>query len=415
MLSKQLLDDLVNLKNFIIIPGKDRVESILASLDNPQNAYKIIHITGTNGKGSTAAFLESGLFHSGFKVGKFTSPHLYAINENIVFNLMPISDVALECIYWQIKEKMQQLSIALTQFELLTVIMFEYFKQQQIQWLILEVGMGGLHDATNVVNSAYAIITNVSMEHCQWLGNSVGEIAREKAGIIKHGKTILGTNATEVIEEIHKFDQNYIDVISCYNPIVNLDGTSFTTQIQFQDHAVNKKYNLSLLGKFQGLNFLCAYYVFKDLGLSEESINYAATTTRWQGRLQLIAINPHIILDATHNLAGAQSIKQTLVELFDKNDIVIITSILKDKQVKEMLQEFANIASSIIFTSIKSNPRGMDCHDLYASGSSFFAQSYVCDDPNEALQLAQTLNKKIILVTGSTYLLALLNKEPSTT
>jgi dihydrofolate synthase/folylpolyglutamate synthase len=415
MLSESLIDDLVNPKNFKIIPGKDRVERILAALDNPHNTYKIIHITGTNGKGSTASFIETGLFHAGFKVGKFTSPHLLAINETIALNLQAICDFDLEKTYLQIKEKVQEFAIELTQFEMLTVIMFEYFKQKKIDWLILEVGMGGLHDATNVVNSNYAIITNVALEHCQWLGNSISEIAHHKAGIIKNGKTILGTNDSEVIHEVNKLDPNYIDVITHYKPIISLDGSSFTTQIQFQDNLVTKKYNLSLFGKFQGLNFLCAYFVFKDLSLNEDSINYAAISTKWPGRLQVIAKNPYVILDATHNLAGAENLKEALNGLFNKDNMVIITSILKDKKVKEMLQVFATMATSVIFTSIKNNLRGMTCKELSAIGSNFFTHTYECEEPKLALKLAQTLNKKVILITGSTYLLALINEKPSAT
>ena len=402
MLNTKLIDDLINLGNTKIIPGLERMHKILDILGNPQHKYQVIHITGTNGKGSTAAFLESALVRGGYKVGKFTSPHIRKINECITINHKEISNTELESCYFKIKELITVHNIELSPFEFLTSIMFEYFAIEAIDWLILEVGMGGLNDATNVVNSKYSIITNIELEHCMWLGNTISEIAVEKSGIIKSGLTIYADNKAEVVEIISNKTSNYINVLSQYKFSINLDLENFRTLLNVDDSL----YSLSLFGKFQAYNFLCAYTVLKDMEIADKHIKYAAENTLWPYRLMVLEKDPLVIVDATHNAAGAKSLHDSLLGIYDPNDVVVVTSILQDKNVKAMLKYFAKLATSVIYTSIDNNPRGMKASDMANIGIGMFSNELCIDRPRDAINKAKQMNKKVIIVTGSLYLLA---------
>ena len=402
MLSQQLIDDLINPGNTNIIPGLDRMQRILQLLDNPQHKYKVIHITGTNGKGSTAAFLESGLVHAGLNVGKFTSPYVHHINESVMLNFEHIPRDDLELVYHKIKDLLQTENFTLSPFEFLTTIMFEYFADKQIDWLILEVGMGGLTDSTNVVNSSYSIITNVELEHTRWLGSTIAEIAKQKAGIIKNGLTVIADNKPELIAQVSTQTDNYTNVLQKYKTKIVLDKINFKTVLQID---LAREYHLSLFGQFQAYNFLCAYEVLNHIGLNDEHIRYAAENTRWAGRLELISRNPDIILDATHNAAGADSLYHSLAGIYNPQDMLIITSVLRDKDIPAMLQIFAKLAKSVIYTSVDNNPRGMTASELLALSTGSFEYELCIDNPLKALQTALQMDKKAIVITGSLYLL----------
>ena len=409
MLNNQLINDLINPGNTNITPGLERMYKILNLLGNPQHKYQVIHITGTNGKGSTAAFLESGLVHSGYKVGKFTSPHVTKINECICINYNEISDIDLESCYFTIKELTTLHDINLSPFEFLVTIMFLYFGLKVIDWLVLEVGMGGANDATNVVNSKYSIVTNVELEHTKWLGNTVSEIATEKSGIIKSGLTIVADNNSEVIRIISNKTTNFINVLSQYKFSVELDIENFKTKLNLND----KLYILSMFGKFQAYNFLCAYAIFKDMGISEDHIQYSATSTFWPYRMMVVQTNPLVIMDATHNAPGAKCLYDSLVGVYHPNEVVIVTSILRDKDVLKMLKYFGKLATNVIYTSIDNNPRGMKSSEIAKIGSGIFSNELCIDNCMLALNKAKQIAPKLIIVTGSLYLLAKIDSVKS--
>lgn len=414
MLNQDVLNDLLNPGNTNIIPGLDRMQKILQFLGNPQDNYQTIHITGTNGKGSTATFIESGLIEAGYKVGKFTSPHILSICECIKLNNTQISEIELEESYYKIKKILVAHQLILSPFEFLTAIMFDFFSCKGINWLVLEVGMGGLNDSTNVVNSRYSIITNVELEHTKFLGNTINEIANEKSGIIKNGLTVIADNNHEVMEAVLSRTNKVINVLNEYDTKILLDTSSFKTILRIgvkPDSKYTTKidqeeiFEINLFGKFQAYNFLCAYTIFRDMGISHKHIKFAAEKTIWPGRVQKINEDPLIILDATHNASGAKNLYDTFKDLYDVDDIVIITSILQDKDIKTMLGFFSKITNSIIYTSIDTNPRGIKAEELAVYGSGNFKSEKCIDKPIKALEYAKGLDKKIILITGSLYLL----------
>lgn len=412
---KQVMDTLINQRNTEILLGLERIKQVLSLLGNPQNSYKVVHITGTNGKGSVAAFLECGLHKAGYKVGKFTSPHIKTLNETIRYNLNQIGDTDIEHWYFKVADILDKHQLKLTQFELLTTIMFAYFAQQQIDYLILEVGMGGENDATNVIDKPECVvITNIGLEHTKWFGNTLAAIAHEKSGIIKNNcPVIIADNGAELLTAVSKKSATIINVLAKYSLQVKLNFTNFTTELKFTDNDIKptkqQVYTLGLFGGFQARNFLCAYEVLKLLKINDEAISYSAQNTTHAGRLQVISTTPLIVADATHNQDGARVLYQTISQHYLPHDVVIVTSILRDKNIAAMLDYFSQIANTIVVTSLTSTDRGLLAEDLLKIATSSRANSHthLTSQANiaSALEYAKTLNKKLILITGSLYLL----------
>lgn len=290
---------------------------------------------------------------------------------------------------------------------MLTLLMFAHCMQQQIDYLVLETGLGGRDDSTNVVDSQYSIITNISREHTQFLGNSLAEIAEHKAGIIHHGLTVLGDDSPELINAVTQRTANYISIQERYNVLaVDLDSQTFTSKVQFYDTITHEKHEvvLGLFGRFQVDNFLCAYTVLQHIGVSWELIALAAHEVRWSGRLQKIQDNPLMIADASHNLDGVTKLAQNLVPWFPNAESVIICSILRDKDYSHMLSQYAQISQRIIFCTIPNQPRASNPHDLATMAEGKFNSVYVAESPADALAMAHTMHCPI-LISGSCYLL----------
>ncbi|MCE3268234.1 MAG: bifunctional folylpolyglutamate synthase/dihydrofolate synthase [Burkholderiales bacterium] len=413
MLANSIFEVLNNPGNVKVTPGIIRIQEVLTLLGNPQNKYKVIHITGSNGKGSTAAFIETGLYYAGYRVGKFSSPHIKTINECICLNQQSITDNDLEIHFLQVKQIVDKHNIILSPFELLTAIMFNYFANNNIDYLVLEVGMGGQDDATNVYpdtssNVLISIITNISLEHTAFLGKTLADISKAKAGIIKKGLTIVADNMPELIDAVENKTQNYINVLDYYNFTVHLDYDKFHTIVEINNPNTKDKeiYTLNLFGKFQAYNFLIAYHTLNYLKIPVQSIIYAAGNTHNPGRLEVKEHNPLLILDTSHNLAGIKTLIDTLEKRFDPDEVVIITSILADKDITNMLKELSTIASNVICTTIVNNSRCLPIDELTQIAHRYFKNIKAIAIPDEALKIARNMNKKLILVTGSIYLLS---------
>lgn len=412
MLNQEVYAILNNPGNAIVIPGLDRIQQVLLKLGDPQHQYKVIHITGSNGKGSTAEFIATGLIHTGYKVGKYTSPYIKVINETITLNHQQISSAELEEQFYIIKEILTQYNLTLSPFEYLTVIMFNYFATHKIDYLVLEVGMGGTDDATNVVDPIISIITNISLEHTKFLGNTLTDIARAKCGIIKCGTVIIADNKLELIKCVEAKTTAYTNILKKYKSDIKLDYDNFKTRLKFVKNSLEPNtsvqsnyYDLSLFGHFQANNFLCAYEVFKQLDINETSIKYAAENTKHRGRFEVIDTKPLVVLDASHNLAGAVELVYSLQGQYNPDDVMLVVAVLQDKDQDNMLREFAKISHHIICTSIPNNPRAMEAKELQVLAKRHIVDTAAISDPQEALSLAKSLDVSIIIVTGSIYLL----------
>lgn len=415
-MNQEVYRTLNNPGNAIVRTGLERVKQVLAKLGNPQNNYKIIHITGSNGKGSTAEFLSSGLIHAGYKVGKYTSPYIHMINESINLDHIDISDKNLEIQFYKVKQILVKYNLELSPFEYLTVIMFNYFAMCEIDYLVLEVGMGGLDDATNVVDSIFTIITNISLEHTNYLGTTLAEIAQAKCGIIKNGMVIIADNTAELTKFVKSKAKKHTNVLVKYRPQIVLDHTNFKTKITFIDMDSDRKlqaryYELSLFGDFQANNFLCAYEVFKQLDINDASIKYAAENTYNKGRFEVVGREPIVVYDASHNLAGVKGLVNSIIGKYNPDNLILVVAILKDKEIEAMLMELSKISHHIICTTILDNPRAISADELRVIAQKYFVDTIAINDANEALLLAKSLPVSFIIVTGSIYLLSTFDRR----
>lgn len=404
----ELLDELYSYSLFGIKLGLDNIQKICDELGNPEKKYKIIHITGTNGKGSTSTIIETVLLEAGYSVGKYTSPHILKFNERIRANGKDISDEEIALTYEKVKNAVKNIGITPTFFEVTTAMMFLYFAEKKVEYAVLEVGMGGRFDATNVADGDIAIITNVSLDHTEYLGKTIYDIAFEKAGIIKEKSfVVVGDSNKEFLKAVSEKKKNFVNTEEKYKDVrYNLNFKNFMTEIYINE----KKFNLSLFGDYQVKNFLCAYEALKHLGISDEIIEKAVSKVVWQCRFERFSQNPLTILEGAHNIDGILNLKKILTHEYKPDEIVMIVSILKDKKVKEMLEVCESFSDKIILTSLSDNPRGLSGEKLleYTDKSSVFS---VEDDIKKAYETAEKSNRRIIVVCGSFYTCERFKKE----
>ena len=404
----ELLDELYSYSLFGIKLGLDNIQKICDELGNPEKKYKIIHITGTNGKGSTSTIIETVLLEAGYSVGKYTSPHILKFNERIRANGKDISDEEIALTYEKVKSAIKNIGITPTFFEVTTAMMFLYFAEKKVQYAVLEVGMGGRFDATNAADGDIAVITNVSLDHTEYLGKTIYDIAFEKAGIIKEKSfVIVGDSDKEFLKAVSEKKKTFINTEEKYNDVkYNLNFKNFMTEIYISE----KKFNLSLFGDYQVKNFLCAYEALKHLGISDEIIEKAVSKVVWQCRFERFSQNPLTILEGAHNIDGILNLKKILTHEYKSDEIVMIVSILKDKKVKEMLEVCESFSDKIILTSLSDNPRGLSGEKLleYTDKSSIFS---VEDNIKKAYETAEKSNRRIIAVCGSFYTCERFKKE----
>lgn len=399
----KLLEELYSYSMFSIRLGLDNIKEICKHLGNPEKSYKVIHITGTNGKGSTSTTIEKVLIEAGYNVGKYTSPHILEFNERIAFNDEYISNEDVARYYEKVKKIVEEYKIPATFFEITTAMMFEYFRDMKADYVILEAGMGGRYDATNICDSIVTVITNVSLEHTEYLGDTIYKIAKEKAGIIKNSPyTIFADNQYHVEKAISEVTNSYVNVLKKYSDAsYKLNFDTFMTDIKIGE----KKYNYSLFGDYQFKNFLCAYEVLKYLKIDEEILKSAFSKVIWQCRFEVYSKNPLVIFDGAHNADGINELCKIINKNFRREDVTILVSILKDKDKKSMFERLNSISSNIVITSIPDNPRGCTAKELYDCVEMNKNEFEFEEDPIKAHNIAVGKNKKITVCCGSFYIL----------
>lgn len=400
---EKVLDELYSYNVFGIKLGLDNIKKICSLIGNPQNNYKVIHIAGTNGKGSTASMIESSLIDAGYSVGKYTSPHILKFNERISLNGVMISDEDV-CRYFQlVKSKLEEDSIQTTFFEITTAMMFLYFSDKNCDYVVLETGLGGRYDATNIVDPVLSIITNVSMDHINILGDNLQDIAREKAGIIKRGRPVFfADDKPELIQAVKEKTELYTNVLETFKPHSHfLDSENFNTVVNLDGDS----YRVSLYGDFQVNNFLAAYGALKYIGIENKFIKSGVAKVKWPGRFEIAARDPLLILDGAHNFDSARVLKENILHSYKKEDVAVICSLLEDKDINTVMSEIRGFSDSIILTSLKGVHRGLSGADLLSKISLEFDFEVVEDLP-QAFQRALSKNKKLVVVCGSFYLVS---------
>ena len=405
---EKLLDELYSYSMHGIKLGLENIKTLCKEMGEPQKDYKVIHVAGTNGKGSTSTTIETILLEAGYRVGKYTSPHILKFNERIRANGQDITDEDIVKYYQLVKDIVAKTGLRPTFFEMTTAMMFKYFSDLKLDYVVLETGMGGRFDATNVCEADICVITNVGLDHIEYLGDTIYKIAKEKAGIIKNcPKVIVADSNPEFLKAISEEKAEIINVLEKYKDArMKLDFKKFVTRIEIGEES----YDFSLFGDYQFKNFLTAYEVVTELGIDREIIKKACKKVVWQCRFERYFEKPLVILDGAHNEDGMRELCKIIEQGYRSDEVVIITSILKDKDVKHMLKLMRKISDNIIFTSLEDNPRG-------TTGEKILEQledkrgCLVENDMKKAYEIAKNLNKKIIVVCGSFYTLSKFKEE----
>lgn len=405
---EKLLDELYSYSMHGIKLGLENIKTLCKEMGEPQKDYKVIHVAGTNGKGSTSTTIETILLEAGYRVGKYTSPHILKFNERIRANRQDITDEDIVKYYQLVKDIVAKTGLRPTFFEMTTAMMFKYFSDLKLDYVVLETGMGGRFDATNVCEADICVITNVGLDHIEYLGDTIYKIAKEKAGIIKNcPKVIVADSNSEFLKAISEEKAEIINVLEKYKDArMKLDFKKFVTRIEIGEEG----YDFSLFGDYQFKNFLTAYEVVTELGIDREIIKKACKKVVWQCRFERYLEKPLVILDGAHNEDGMRELCKIIEQGYRSDEVVIITSILKDKDVKHMLKLMRKISDNIVFTSLEDNPRG-------TTGEKILEQleekrgCLVENDMKKAYEIAKNLNKKIIVVCGSFYTLSKFKEE----
>ena len=411
----------------------DRMRHLLDRVGNPQDRIPAVHVAGTKGKGSTAAMIAVGLRAAGYVVGLFTSPHLERFEERIRVNGECIEPEVLVTLVRRLANVVSEIDEEVgglnpTYFELTTALGWLYFEQRGTDIVVLEVGLGGRLDSTNICRPEVAVITTISRDHTQILGDRLSQIAAEKCGIIKDGipvvSGVLAAEAREVVEHFAahrnaKLSQLERDFVYSIRPISDWAAASPATRIALQEVEVTVaaesfRLSLSLLGRHQGHNAavaLAALCALRDRGwrLATESLPEAFLSVEWPARIQVVSTQPYVILDAAHNWASVTALVRTLDELPCSGRRCLILSTTKDKDSLGLLRQLLPAFDTIIVTQYVTNPRAVPAAELQRLIASMSLRSvHLASTPEAAWQIAQKLTTEadLICIAGSFFLAA---------
>ena len=406
--------------------GLDRMTGLMEKLGNPQDQLKIIHVAGTNGKGSVCAMLSSVLREAGYRVGLFTSPHLIEYNERIQINRKPINQKDFEELSLDMQKVCREISKEKERpifFEVITAMAFTHFAKEKVDLVILETGIGGRYDATNIIkNPLLSIITSIGKDHMAFLGDTRESIAMEKGGIIKENcPTVLYDSdmlVYNVIKDICKVKKS--PLFSCKESFVskkkyNLQGSTFDVQ---NPHFTGKKnftykdMRLGLLGEHQISNALTALMAIEVLGLlgysiSTDQVYKGLENVKWAGRMEVVQNEPTVIIDGAHNEESAKAFIKSLANITKASKVYILIGVLKNKDYQSILKILLPFAHTIIVTQTK-HDNALPANDLYKEITSMPRCPNLILEPDlvEAYKTGEKLVEKenILCCLGSLYL-----------
>ena len=388
-----------------------RMMKLMEELGNPQDKLHFIHVAGTNGKGSCAASLSSILKETGYKVGTYTSPHLIKYEERMMINGKAISKKDFCLVAQTIKDAIDKSDIKPTVFEKLTAMAFAYFLKKKCDVVVLEVGLGGRLDATNVINNPdLCILMNIGLEHTEVLGDTIDKIAKEKSGIIKEKSDVIAyqsnPEALKVFKKVAKERNANLTIVDFKKIHIKKEG--LTTNVFDYDDFKNIK--LSLLGKHQFYNAAvvieaCRALNKKGYKITKTNIRKGLINTRWDARLSVLNKKPLFILDGAHNPQCALALKQSLPKLLDNRKAIILCGMLKDKDYMSTMKMMMPFAKEFICVTPISS-RALDSKELANILISNKKKAIACSSIEEGISLALAKAKKddVILAFGSLYL-----------
>ncbi|MGL4108239.1 bifunctional folylpolyglutamate synthase/dihydrofolate synthase [Clostridium sp. LP20] len=408
--------------------GLERTYRILEILDNPQEKIKLIHVAGTNGKGSTTAIITSLLRGKGFKVGMYTSPFLEEFEERIQINGLNIPKDKLGILMDKLKDAVDKVIAEgyshPTEFEVITCLMFLYFYEENVDYGVIEVGLGGRLDSTNVIRPILSVITSISFDHTNILGNTLGEIASEKAGIIKSNIPVViypqEEEAFKVIEKKAKEMSSKLDVIDKskgrFLGVVDEGKIYQLVEIERESGVYNIK--LPLLGEHQITNLLVALRAYElicdieGLEIKNEEIADSIYKVKWIGRLEIMDRNPMIVIDGAHNIQGIKMLKENVERYFKYKNIYLLLGILADKQVKDMIKVITPMAKRVYALTPHSD-RAELCEDLKKEVEIYNNNCIALESYDEALErvLLEAEEDDLVLISGSLYMIGDMRKK----
>jgi len=403
---------LYGLERFGMVFGLENITRLLQVLGDPHLDLQVIHVGGTNGKGSVSAMMASMLQEEGYRVGLYTSPHLVSFTERIQIDGAEITWEEVVKLTDLLRRRVDEEHIphCFTFFDFTTAIAMYYFFIHEVDIAILEVGLGGRLDSTNVVHPLITAITNVSRDHLQILGEGIEDITREKAGIAKHGIPLIsGTTQPEVIEILRQ------ECIQKEAPL-RLIGRDFWGEriapgtFTFRGRAWRlTDLRLGMAGSFQITNATVALGAMEALqeagyGVGEESLYKGLAKVRWPGRLELLPTVPRILLDGAHNPAAAGVLKGCLEEEFDYRRLYMVMGIMQDKEVAVILAELAPLADMLIASSPR-NPRATSAQRIAEIAQNYCKEVVVIQDVGAGVEYVREKAQEddLIVVTGSLY------------
>jgi len=398
-----------------------RVEELLLRLGNPHLAAKSVHIAGTNGKGSIAAMVTAALTASGYTTGLYTSPHLNELRERFKVNGELITQGELIALVEKLKPEVEAVNQKatygeLTTFELLTALGFVHFKLKGADFQVLEVGLGGRLDATNVIQPEVCIITSISFDHMDVLGSSLTELASEKAGIIKPGSMVVTSpQPDEVAQVIEKTCLNCeAGLVRVGSDVVwqSLGFDSKRQLLQVRGKLGSYKLSIPLLGYYQLENAATAVAALevlagKGFNISRDSIINGLAQVSWPGRFQILSHHPLLVVDGAHNPDSARKLKQSLVQYFDFHRAILVIGVSSDKDVAGIISELVPLFDKVIVTRSR-HPRAMALEQLIAVFRRFGVEVQAVDAVSEALSLALSMagGRDLVCVSGSLFVVA---------
>ncbi len=396
--------------------GLSGISDLLDGMGHPEKDLKFIHIAGTNGKGSVATFIAQSLIEAGYDVGKYTSPHITSFNERINLNGVDISDDDLVISTKSVKEVVEKLrkeDKQPTEFEIITAIAFDYFNRKKVDVVVLETGLGGRFDSTNVVDPILCVISKIALDHTDRLGNTIEEIAFEKAGIIKPGVPVctclqeepalevILNRAREVFAPVFNLAES--DIPSADEVKFSLDGTVFTY--------LGEDYEIGMLGRYQVLNSILALLSLKvlndktDFNVPKYAIKKGLKNARWQARFELLSKSPIVIADGAHNLNGVRALKESINIYFGDEKLKAIFAVMRDKDLVSMILEIGDSFDEIyVYTA--NVERAMDKSDISIAiqNTSFKGKVILLNSMTEMIELFD--KERVYIAFGSLYFIS---------
>ncbi len=380
------LDYVHRIPRFVRPLGNEKLGGLLRLLGNPQDDLRFIHVAGTNGKGSVCAMTAEILKNAGYKTGLFTSPFIEVFNERIRINGEMIEDDTLACCITHVAEMMEKNNMQVSEFAFITAVAFLYFKKMRCDIVVLETGMGGRLDATNIITTPICCaLTSISLDHTAYLGETIEEIAREKCGIIKEGVPLVTAPNEAVID------------------IIKAEAEKMTSSVRVGDVKKSATYSVALKGEYQRENMAVVIEIINVLinagfNINEENIREGFKNVKWQGRYEFIT--PDIIIDGGHNPDGVRMLKESLIK--EGRDITLVMGMCADKDYEECVRDIVPIAKKVIATELKME-RALKATDIKAVCDSVNVPCEIERDVKTAIEKAIATGN-LVCICGSLYL-----------